>query len=92
MSPVPNISLYATQAGLVLQIAINFQLQVNIDDGFLNLMTNDGVSKDDVKLPEGDLGKQIQSDFEAGKDLLVTIISAMGEEAAISCKEAPKGS
>ncbi|KAG5351173.1 Eukaryotic translation initiation factor 5A-1 [Termitomyces sp. Mn162] len=57
---------------------------VNIDDGFLNLMTNDGVAKDDVKLPEGDLGKQIQSDFDEGKDLLVTIISSMNEE-AVSC-------
>jgi len=65
---------------------------VNIDDGFLNLMTQDGVSKDDIKAPESDLGKQIQEDFEAGKDLLITIVSAMGEEQAISVKEAPKGS
>jgi hypothetical protein len=43
-------------------------------------MTQDGVSKDDVKVPEGDLGKQIQDDFDVGKDLLVTIVSAMGEE------------
>jgi len=43
-------------------------------------MTQDGVAKDDVKVPEGDLGKQIQADFDDGKDLLVTIISAMGEE------------
>lgn len=53
---------------------------MNIDDGFLNLMTQDGTAKDDVRVPEGDLGKQIQSEFEEGKDLLVTIISAMGEE------------
>lgn len=53
-------------------------------------MTNDGTSKDDVKVPEGDLGKQIQNDFEQGKDILVTVVSAMGEEAAISSKEAPK--
>jgi len=65
---------------------------VNIDEGFLNLMTQDGTPKDDVKVPEGDLGVQIQSDFEEGKDLLVTIVSAMGEEQAISVKEAPKGS
>ena len=50
-------------------------------------MTSDGIAKDDVKVPEGDLGKQIQTDFEAGKDLLVTIVSAMGEEMAISFKE-----
>lgn len=54
-------------------------------------MTSDGTPKDDVKVPEGDLGKQIQDDFDASKDLLVTIVSAMGEEAAISFKEAPKG-
>ena len=55
-------------------------------------MNQDGASKDDVKVPEGDLGKQIQGDFDEGKDLLVTIVSAMGEEQAISYKEAPKGS
>lgn len=54
--------------------------KVNIDDGFLNLMTPDGVPKDDVKVPEGEIGSQMQSGFDEGKDLLVTIISAMGEE------------
>ncbi|KAF7373467.1 Eukaryotic translation initiation factor 5A [Mycena sanguinolenta] len=63
---------------------------VNIDDGFLNLMTQDGVAKDDVKVPEGDLGKELQTGFDDGKDMLVTIISAMGEEQAISYKEMPK--
>lgn len=43
-------------------------------------MNQDGVSKDDVKIPESELGDQINTDFEDGKDLLVTIISAMGEE------------
>ena len=56
------------------------ETKVNIDDGFLNLMTPDGTAKDDVKVPEGDLGTQITAGFEEGKDLLVTIISAMGEE------------
>jgi len=63
---------------------------VNIDEGFLNLMTQEGVAKDDVKVPEGDIGTQIQADFDDGKDLLITIVSAMGEEQAISYKEAPK--
>jgi len=62
---------------------------VNIDDGYLNLMTQDGVAKDDVKVPEGDLGKDIQTAFDDGKDLLVTIVSAMGEEQAMSYKESP---
>ena len=55
--------------------------QVNIDDGFLNLMTQDGTPKDDVRVPEGDIGKEIQAAFDDGKELLVTIISAMNEEA-----------
>ncbi|KAK8846678.1 eukaryotic translation initiation factor 5A-1 [Kwoniella newhampshirensis] len=64
---------------------------LDIQDGFLNLMDGDGNSKDDVKVPETELGQQIETDFEAGKDLMVTIISAMDEEQAISYKEAPAG-
>jgi len=67
-----------------------FQL-IDIDDGFFNLMTSDGTPKDDVKVPEGELGQQIQAAFDDGRDILVTIISAMGEEQAISFKDAPQG-
>ena len=70
-------------------VRTEYQL-VNIDDGFLNLMTNDGASKDDVRVPDGELGDQIQAGFDDGKDLLVTIIAAMGEEQAMSVKEGPK--
>ncbi|TPX49355.1 hypothetical protein SeLEV6574_g01513 [Synchytrium endobioticum] len=75
---VPNVS------------RIEFQL-LDIDDDFLSMMTPDGSTKDDVKVPEGDLGEQLKTAFAEGKELLVTVISAMGEEAAISFKEAPKG-
>ena len=63
---------------------------LDIDDGFLSLMREDGSSKDDVKLPEGELGDKIQQDFDDGKDILVMVVSAMGEEHALSYKEAPK--
>lgn len=63
---------------------------LDIDDGFLSLMTMDGETKDDVRCPEGELGATLQAAFEEGKDLNVTILTAMGEEAAISFKEAPK--
>ncbi|CAL9735570.1 eukaryotic translation initiation factor 5A-2 [Monosporozyma servazzii] len=65
-----------------------FQL-LDIDDGFLSLMTNDGETKDDIKMPEGELGDQLQDAFDEGRDVNVTIIAAMGEEAAISFKDAP---
>ncbi|KAF7326937.1 Eukaryotic translation initiation factor 5A [Mycena venus] len=70
-------------------VRAEYQL-VNIDDGFLNLMTQDGTAKDDVKVPDGDLGNELQSGFDDGKEFLVTIVSAMGEEQAISYKEMPK--
>jgi translation initiation factor 5A len=54
-------------------------------------MTNDGTSKDDVKVPDSEVGQQIEKAFEDGQDLLVTILTAMGEEAAIAFKEAPQG-
>jgi hypothetical protein len=43
-------------------------------------MTQDGTAKDDVKVPEGDIGTQISAAFDEGKDLLVTIVAAMNEE------------
>ncbi|GAW01723.1 eukaryotic translation initiation factor 5A-2 [Lentinula edodes] len=55
-------------------------------DGFMNLMTADGTLKSDVKVPEGDIGKAIQEDHEQGKEILVTIVSSMGEEQAIQHK------
>lgn len=63
---------------------------INVDDGFMSLMLGDGSTKDDVRLPDGDLGDKVQTDFDDGKELLVTVIKAMGEEACISYKEAPK--
>ncbi|KAI8991428.1 eukaryotic translation initiation factor 5A [Mycotypha africana] len=63
---------------------------INIDDGYLNLMLQDGSTKDDVKLPEGELGEELEADFDEGKELIVSVVSAMGEEHALSFKEAPK--
>ena len=53
-------------------------------------MGDNGEVRDDIRVPEGDLGKDIQSKFDAGEQLLVTVISAMGEECAIQMKNMPK--
>ncbi len=42
-------------------------------------MLEGGGSKDDVKLPDSQLGQDIEKAFEDGKDVTVTIIAAMGE-------------
>ncbi|KAJ4300464.1 translation initiation factor eIF5A [Collariella sp. IMI 366227] len=58
------------------------------DDGFLSLMTSDGDMKDDVRMPEGDVGAKINKLFvEEEKETLVMVQTAMGEEAAIDAKE-----
>lgn len=65
--------------------------QLNIDDDYLNLMDDNGGEKNDVKLPDTDVGRDIKAAFEKSQngssDIRVTIISAMQEEQAISFKE-----
>ncbi|CAK4033933.1 eukaryotic translation initiation factor 5A [Lecanosticta acicola] len=70
-----------------------YQLLDVTDDGFLSLMSESGDTKDDVKLPDGEVGDKINKLFtDEGKDTNVIVLTAMGEEAAIDAKEAPKGS
>lgn len=59
---------------------------IDIDEDHLSLLVGDK-TKDDVRVPEGELGEKLRADFEADKNILVTIVSAMGEEAVVSYKE-----
>lgn len=69
-----------------------YQLLDITDDGFLSLMSDNGDTKDDVKVPEGEVGDRINKLFtEEEKDTNVVVLSAMGEEVAMDAKEAPKG-
>jgi len=61
----------------------DYQL-IDIDDGYLSLMDDNGETKDDVKLPDNDTGKEIMAKMDDG--VLVTILTAMGEEAAVGYK------
>merc|ERR1711878_63954 len=63
----------------------DFQL-LDIEDGFLSLMDDTGNTRDDLKVPEGDIGEEIQREHGDGKDLLCTVLSACGEEAVIATK------
>ena len=61
-------------------------------DGYLCLLNDDGSTKEDLKLPEGiddlELSAQVQAMFKEGKDLLVSVISAMGQEKLVGVREA----
>ncbi|KAJ7203426.1 hypothetical protein C8J57DRAFT_1542613 [Mycena rebaudengoi] len=50
---------------------------LNID---VNLLTDDGLPKDDVNIPHSKLGASLFSDFAEGKDLRMRTLSALGEE------------
>ncbi|KAL4961298.1 Eukaryotic translation initiation factor eIF-5A [Aspergillus stella-maris] len=68
-----------------------YQLLDVSEDGFLSLMDDNGNTKDDVKVPEGDVGDRINKMFtEDGKDCNVVILTSMGEQACMEVKEAPK--
>jgi translation initiation factor 5A len=57
------------------------------DPPFVSLLKPDGSTKDDLRLPEGELGAKLKEDFESGKDIIVTVQRAMGIEAIVSYKE-----
>ncbi|BFU21109.1 translation initiation factor eIF-5A, putative [Entamoeba histolytica HM-1:IMSS-B] len=61
---------------------------VGINDGYASLLLESGETRDDLKLPEGEMGQKIQADYDDGKELIIAIQTAMGIEAIIDYKEA----
>jgi len=58
------------------------------DDGYLSLMASDNTMRDDLKVPEDPaLSKKLKDRIEEGKDTLVTILGAMGDEQCVDLKE-----
>merc|ERR1712165_628239 len=64
----------------------DYQLN-DIDDGFACLMDDNGDTREDIKIPDSDLGQEITKRQEAGEDFLVTVLSACGEEAIVGTKQ-----
>ena len=67
-----------------------FQLVDLSSDNYLSLMDDSGDIRDDIKLPEGDIGKDIKTKFENDEQFMVTVLKAMGEEVAIGIKAMTK--
>ncbi|KAL0363893.1 UNVERIFIED_CONTAM: Eukaryotic translation initiation factor 5A-2 [Sesamum angustifolium] len=54
----------------------------------VSLLTDNGNTKDDLRLPTDDnLLSQIKDGFAEGKDLVVSVMSAMGEEQICALKD-----
>lgn len=48
---------------------------IGIQDGYLSLLQDSGEVREDLKIPEGDLGKEIESKHEAGEEILVSTVA-----------------
>ncbi len=59
---------------------------IGLEDGFLSLMNDAGDTRDDLKVPEGDIGKDIISKVEKDEQFNVTVLKACGEESVIAIK------
>ncbi|KAF2311262.1 hypothetical protein GH714_021269 [Hevea brasiliensis] len=66
----------------------DYQLIDISEDGFVSLLTENGNTKDDLRLPtDENLLSQIKDGFAEGKDLVVTVMSSMGEEQICALKD-----
>jgi len=57
------------------------------DDGYLTLLTGDSEEKGDVKLPDDEMGQRLKIAFDQGKEVIVTVMKAMGTEGVCAIKE-----
>jgi len=68
-----------------------YQLLAINEDNYVSLMDLDSCeTKDDLRLPEGELGEQIKSAFEKDETgLLCSVVAAVGEEMILGWKNMP---
>ena len=50
----------------------DFQL-LDVDDGFLSLMDDGGNTRDDLKVPEGEIGEEIANAIAESRDIMVSL-------------------
>uniref|UniRef100_A0A0D6R8J6 Eukaryotic translation initiation factor 5A n=1 Tax=Araucaria cunninghamii TaxID=56994 RepID=A0A0D6R8J6_ARACU len=69
-------------------VRTDYQLIDISEDGFVSLLTESGETKDDLRLPiDEPLHTQIKDGFAEGKDLIMAVMSAMGEEQICAVKD-----
>lgn len=69
-----NLFQSGFSVALVQKVNILMCLQLTdiSDDGYLCLMADNGDLREDLKIPDGELGQQLRADYDAGKELLVS--------------------
>jgi len=54
------------------------QLLAILDGDYLSLMNENGDTREDMILPQDELGEKIREAYDAGDELMISILSAMG--------------
>nr|XP_058132218.1 eukaryotic translation initiation factor 5A-2-like [Dasypus novemcinctus] len=63
----------------------DYQL-ISIQDDYLSLLTKTGEAPEVLRLPEGELGKEIEGKYNEGEDVQASVMCAMSEEYAVAIK------
>ncbi|XP_076013525.1 eukaryotic translation initiation factor 5A-1-like [Genypterus blacodes] len=59
---------------------------MDVSDGYLQLMDDEGSIREDLKLPEGVLGVEIDRRFNNDEVVMVTVLKALNEEHVVAAK------
>ncbi|XP_077477732.1 eukaryotic translation initiation factor 5A-1-like [Stigmatopora argus] len=60
------------------------------NDGFLTLLDDNSEQRNDLKLPEGELGDSINQKIEDDEQIMITVLMALDEEQVIALKPQTK--
>lgn len=71
-------------------LIINFLYQVTdiSGDGFVEMMDDNGETRQDIKVPDSDVGKDLKERFDKGDSIMATLLSACDEEMIVGVKQA----
>ncbi|CAJ1074349.1 eukaryotic translation initiation factor 5A-1-like [Xyrichtys novacula] len=58
----------------------------DVSDGYLTLMEDNGETREDLKVPDNDLGKDIEKKFENGDQFMVSVLKALDDEDVVAIK------
>ncbi|XP_077395197.1 eukaryotic translation initiation factor 5A-2 isoform X2 [Festucalex cinctus] len=64
----------------------DFQV-LGLKDGYFSLLDDQGETREDLKLPEGDLGEDIVKKVDNSDDFVVTVLAAVGQEQVVAMKQ-----
>lgn len=64
-------------------------IDIDVDDGFCTLMDDKNETRSDLRLDfeNDDIHKKAKEEFDAGKDLVLTVLAALKVEKVIAVKE-----